>query len=124
MKRLLSTMVLAAGMMVAMAQPKASHCGGCGGGACDKGDAVEKAVQETLAKMTVHEKVQLLHAQSKFTSAGVPRLGIPELSMSDGPHGCRAEIEWNSWNYAKWTNDYITAFPSLTCLAATWNRDL
>ena len=52
MKRLLSTMVLAAGMMVAMAQPKASHCGGCGGGACDKGDAVEKAVQETLAKMT------------------------------------------------------------------------
>ena len=95
-KRLLSTLVLAAGMMVATAQPKASHCGGCGGEAC--GDAIEKAVKETLAKMTIHEKVQLLHAQSKFTSAGVPRLGIPELSMSAGPHGCRAEIEWNSWN--------------------------
>ena len=115
-------MVLAAGMMVATAQPKASHCGGCGGEAC--GDAIEKAVKETLAKMTIHEKVQLLHAQSKFTSAGVPRLGIPELSMSDGPHGCRAEIEWNSWNYANWTNDSITAFPSLTCLASTWNREL
>ena len=121
-KRLLSTLVLAAGMMVATAQPRASHCGGCGGEAC--GDAIEKAVKETLAKMTIHEKVQLLHAQSKFTSAGVPRLGIPELSMSDGPHGCRAEIEWNSWNYANWTNDSITAFPSLTCLASTWNREL
>ena len=109
-------------MMVATAQPRASHCGGCGGEAC--GDAIEKAVKETLAKMTIHEKVQLLHAQSKFTSAGVPRLGIPELSMSDGPHGCRAEIEWNSWNYANWTNDSITAFPSLTCLASTWNREL
>ena len=107
-------------MLLAVAQPKASHCAG----SCSQGDALEKAVQETLAKMTVHEKVQLLHAQSKFTSAGVPRLGIPELSMSDGPHGCRAEIEWNSWNYANWTNDSITAFPSLTCLAATWNRDL
>ena len=117
-------MVLAAGMIMATAQPKAPHCGGCGGGACKDGDAVEKAVQETLAKMTIHEKVQLLHAQSKFTSAGVPRLGIPELSMSDGPHGCRAEIEWNSWNYANWTNDSITAFPSLTCLASTWNREL
>ena len=121
-KRLLSTLVLAAGMMVATAQPRASHCGGCGGEAC--GDAIEKAVKETLAKMTIHEQVQLLHAQSKFTSARVPRLGIPELSMSDGPHGCRAEIEWNSWNYANWTNDSITAFPSLTCLASTWNREL
>lgn len=115
---------MAAGLAMAFAQPKASTCGACSHGLSAEDEALEKKVQETLAQMTVHEKVQLLHAQSKFTSAGVPRLGIPELSMSDGPHGCRAEIEWNSWNYANWTNDSITAFPSLTCLASTWNREL
>lgn len=62
--------------------------------------------------------------QSKFSSPGVPRLGIPELWMSDGPHGVRAEINWNDWGYAKWTNDSITAFPALTCLAATWNPEM
>ncbi len=85
---------------------------------------VESRVQDALKRLTVHEKVQLLHAQSKFTSAGVPRLGIRQLNMSDGPHGVRAELEWNTWRNAKWTNDSICAFPSLTCLAATWNRDL
>ena len=44
--------------------------------------------------------------------------------MSDGPHGARAELNWSTWGYAQWTNDSICAFPSLTCLAATWNRDL
>ena len=85
---------------------------------------VELRVKDALSRMTVHEKVQLLHAQSKFTTAGVPRLGIRQLNMSDGPHGCRAEIEWNSWGYANWTNDSIVAFPALTCLASTWNREL
>ena len=74
--------------------------------------------------MTLEEKVAMTHAQSKFSSPGVPRLGIPELWWSDGPHGVRAEIEWNSWGYANWTNDSITAFPALTCLAATWNPEL
>ena len=74
--------------------------------------------------MTLEEKVALCHAQSKFSSPGVPRLGIPELWMSDGPHGVRAEINWNDWGYAKWTNDSITAFPALTCLAATWNPEM
>ena len=44
--------------------------------------------------------------------------------MDDGPHGVREELEWNTWNPARWTNDSIVAFPSLTCLASTWNRDL
>lgn len=66
----------------------------------------------------------MCHAQSKFSSPGVPRLGIPEIWMSDGPHGVRAEIEWDSWSHAGWTNDSITAFPALTCLAATFNPDL
>ena len=85
---------------------------------------IEERVKDALNRMTTHEKIKILHAQSKFTSAGVPRLGIRQLNMDDGPHGVREELEWNTWRAAGWTNDYIVAFPSLTCLAATWNRDL
>ncbi len=85
---------------------------------------LEERVKDALKHMTIEEKIKILHAQSKFTSAGVPRLGIRQLNMDDGPHGVREELEWNTWKAAGWTNDYIVAFPSLTCLAATWNRDL
>lgn len=90
----------------------------------DDAQPIEARVKDALSWMTLEEKVALCHAQSKFSSAGVPRLGIPELWMSDGPHGVRAEINWNDWGYANWTNDSITAFPALTCLAATWNPDM
>lgn len=85
---------------------------------------LEQRVEDALSRMTLHEKIAVVHAQSKFTSPGVPRLGIRQLNMADGPHGVREEIEWNSWSPARWTNDSIVAFPSLTCLAATWNTEL
>ena len=84
----------------------------------------EARIDSILGQMTLAEKVAMVHAQSKFSSPGVPRLGIPEIWMSDGPHGVRAEISWDSWDYAGWTNDSITAFPALTCLAATFNPEL
>ena len=90
----------------------------------DESRPVEERVEDALLRLTLEEKVALCHAQSKFSTPGVARLGIPELWMSDGPHGVRAEISWNSWDYAGWTNDRITAFPALTALAATWNTDL
>lgn len=90
----------------------------------DESRPVEERVEDALSRLTLEEKVALCHAQSKFSTPGVARLGIPELWMSDGPHGVRAEILWNSWDYAGWTNDRITAFPALTALAATWNTDL
>lgn len=90
----------------------------------DESRPVEERVEDALSRLTLEEKVALCHAQSKFSTPGVARLGIPELWMSDGPHGVRAEILWNSWDYAGWTNDRVTAFPALTALAATWNTDL
>lgn len=90
----------------------------------DDTQPIEARVKDALQRMTLEEKVALTHAQSKFTSAGVPRLGIPEVWMSDGPHGVRAEINWNNWGHAEWTNDSCTAFPALTCLAATWNPEM
>ena len=85
---------------------------------------VEAKIDSILPLLTLDEKVRMCHAQSKFSSAGVPRIGIPELWLSDGPHGVHAEMAWDAWEYAGWTNDSITAFPALTCLAATFNPKL
>ena len=85
---------------------------------------IEQRVDDALARMTLKEKCRLSYAQSKFSSPGCARLGIPELYMSDGPHGVRMEINWNDWGPSNWTNDYCTAFPALPRLAATWNTEL
>ena len=85
---------------------------------------IEQHVEYYLSQMTLEEKVKILHAQSKFSSAGVSRLGIPELWMTDGPHGIRTEVLWDKWHQAGWTNDSCTAFPALTCLAATWSEEM
>lgn len=90
----------------------------------DETKPLEERVKNALSLMTLEEKVALCHAQSKFSSKGVARLGIPELWMSDGPHGVREEILWDSWTEAKWSNDSCTAFPALTALAATWNPEM
>ncbi len=85
---------------------------------------IEAKIDTILPKLTLEEKVALCHAQSKFSTPGVARLGIPELWYSDGPHGVRAEVNWDDWGYAGWTNDSVTAFPALTALAASFNPDL
>lgn len=89
----------------------------------DESRALDERVADALSRMTLEEKVSILHAQSKFSSHGVPRLGIPELWCTDGPHGIRPEVKWDDWDQAGWTNDSCTAYPALTCLAATWDRE-
>jgi len=81
-------------------------------------------VEDALSRMTLEEKIAMIHAHSKFSTPGCPRLGIPEIWFSDGPHGVRMEIDWDTWKHAGWTNDSCTAFPALTCLAATFNPEL
>ena len=105
----------------------------CGGGPgpqgsvavyLDESQPIEKRVEDALSRMTLEEKVAILHAQSKFSSAGVPRLGIPEVWCTTGPHGIRPKVLWDEWDQAGWTNDSCTANPALTCLAATWNPEM
>ena len=90
----------------------------------DESRPLEERVEDALSRMTLEEKVKILHAQSKFSSAGVPRLGIPDLWTTDGPHGIRPEVLWDKWRQAGWTNDSCVAFPALTCLAATWSEEM
>lgn len=85
---------------------------------------IEDRIEDALSRMTLQEKIAIIHAQSKFSSPGVARLGIPGIWCTDGPHGIRPEVLWDEWNQAGWTNDSCIAFPALTCLAATWNTDM
>ena len=90
----------------------------------DDNQPIEKRIENALSLMTLDEKIAMCHAQSKFSSPGVERLGIPEIWWSDGPHGIREEVYWDEWTGANWTNDSCTAFPALTSLAATFNPEL
>lgn len=90
----------------------------------DESRDIEERVEDALSRMTLEEKIAVIHAQSKFSSPGVKRLGIPDIWTTDGPHGVRPEVLWDEWDQAGWTNDSCVAFPALTCLAATWNTDM
>lgn len=87
-------------------------------------DAEIAAKSDSLIKlMTLQEKVNMIHASSSFTSGGVPRLGIPELVTSDGPHGVRVE-HGRGWTIMQNVLDSGTYLPTGVCLASTWNPKL
>ena len=90
----------------------------------DETRPLEDRIEDALGRMALEEKIAVIHAQSKFSSPGVARLGIPEIWTTDGPHGIRPEVLWDEWDQAGWTNDSCVAFPALTCLAATWDREM
>ncbi|MCR4910375.1 MAG: glycoside hydrolase family 3 C-terminal domain-containing protein [Bacteroidales bacterium] len=112
-------LILAAALAAVSCKPKTT-----GPVYLDLSKPLEERVADALGRMTLEEKVAITHAQSKFSSTGVPRLGIPELWHTDGPHGIRPEVLWDEWDQAGWTNDSCTAFPALINLAATWDRGL
>ena len=80
-------------------------------------------IQSLIKQMTLEEKVTMIHASSPFTTGGIPRLKIPEITMSDGPHGVRPEFG-RDWNLDGNVLDSGTYLPTGVCLAATWNPEL
>ena len=83
----------------------------------------EAHIESLISQMTLEEKVNMIHASSSFTSGGVERLGVPELAMSDGPHGVRHE-HGRDWAKDEDAEDSGTYLPVGVALAATWNKDL
>lgn len=77
-----------------------------------------------MQKLTLEEKIGMVHGAELFQNAGVERLGIPPLKMSDGPMGVRHEFEAAQWNPIGYSDDYVTYLPCNSALASTWNREL
>ena len=116
MKHILTSCLLAMCAMTASAQQTPVYL--------DDTKPIEQRIDDALARMNLQEKIRVIHAQSKFSSAGIPRLGFPDFWTDDGPHGVRPDVLWDEWRQAGQSNDSCVAFPALTCLAATWNPSL
>ncbi len=84
----------------------------------------DQRARDILPRLTLEEKISLLHADGTFTSAGLPRFGIPKLWMSDGPQGVREQIQATGWNPAGSTDDFSTAMPADVALAASFDPEL
>ena len=84
----------------------------------------DKQITDIINRMSLEEKVNMLHAKHMFVSAGVDRLGIADMKYADGPFGIREEMQPDGWMPLGWTNDKATFFPTGSALAATWSQEL
>ena len=82
----------------------------------NKVGSTDKQIESLLSQMTLEEKIGMLHSNTMFSSTGVPRLSIPDLHYSDGPHGVRFEGVANGWESARWDNDACSYLPALSAL--------
>ena len=84
----------------------------------------EMVINELVSRLTLDEKISMIHGTGLFHNGGVERLGIPELVMSDGPMGVRNDFEDAHWMVIGNSDDYVSYLPSNSALASTWNREL
>ena len=78
-------------------------------------------LQALIAQMTLEEKAALCTGATAWNTTPVERLGIPDLFVSDGPHGVRRVADANSMTIESLAS---TCFPTASCLAATWDAGL
>lgn len=90
----------------------------------DRDLPVEARIDDLISRLTLDEKIALVHGNGKFRSGGVPRLAVPYLWTADGPQGVREELGLDSWEPAGRTDDFVTAMPVGMALASTWNPQL
>src|SRR5262249_777623 len=90
----------------------------------DVNQPLEKRVEDLLSRMTLEEKIAVVHADSKFTSAALPRLGIPRRWLSDGPHAFRPDVAPVNWLPAGPTDEFASFMPAIIGLASSWNPEL
>ena len=87
-------------------------------------EKLRKKAEELTGKLTLDEKIGMVHGAELFATKGVERLGIPPLKMSDGPMGVRQEFQPTTWQTVGLSDDYVTYLPCNSALASTWNREL
>ncbi|HVN15580.1 MAG TPA: glycoside hydrolase family 3 C-terminal domain-containing protein [Anaerolineales bacterium] len=82
---------------------------------------MSEKIQAIIAKMTLEEKAALCTGATPWTTTPIEHLGVPELTVSDGPHGLRHVPDVNSM-----ANESLpaTCFPTASCSASTWDPDL
>lgn len=84
----------------------------------------ENQIEKLLKKLTLDEKIAMIHAAGLFQTGAVERLGIPPLKCSDGPMGVRCEFHNERWIPIGQNDDNVTYLPSNSALASTWNPEL
>ena len=78
-------------------------------------------LQSIIAQMTLEEKAALCTGASKWTTTPLEHLGVPEMVVSDGPHGVRRVQDVHSVGAQSLP---ATCFPTASCMASTWDVDL
>ncbi len=84
----------------------------------------EKEIDKLVKKLTLDEKIAMIHGASLFRSGAVERLGIPAIETSDGPMGVRAEFMDDRWIPLGNQDDMVSYLPSNSALASSWNTEL
>lgn len=84
----------------------------------------EKEIEKLIKKLSLDEKITMIHGATFFQSGAVERLGIPGIITSDGPMGVRAEFMKDRWLPAGNQDDMVSYLPSNSALASSWNTEL